>query len=370
MRVGIGLGITRRQGGDLLLALAPSVLLSETDLFVGTTTDTPSTTGAQVGLAYDRSQRLALGPDVVVNGGFDSDTVWQKTAGWTIADGVATGVATTSFRSLWQVGICPTGQVFESQVTVNSITGALTTRLGTNVGGNQIVNMTAPGTYTFRGVSNVSGGAGQDLYFVTSTDTTAVIDNAVARQVLGNHLWQSTASLRPLLQADGALRFDGVDDFGRIGAGLIANNTSGTIALRATMRAQADTRVLTGAANSGPSARLQLYRTSAGAILAAIGGTTDQGGTVVADGETATIILTWEGTVGGNATLNVNGTVTNFAYTNQPTLTQQLVIGCRNLAGVFDLHCPFDLRPGCFFVSPHTVSAAQQSTIINAWSAK
>src|SRR3990167_8241272 len=52
---------------------------------------TPVTAVEQsVGLILDKSKGLVLGPELVTNGGFDSDTTgWTKLGNWTISGGQA-----------------------------------------------------------------------------------------------------------------------------------------------------------------------------------------------------------------------------------------------------------------------------------------
>ncbi len=39
------------------------------------------------------------GPELVINGGFDSDTAWSKVSGWSIANGTATHTGGASYLS-------------------------------------------------------------------------------------------------------------------------------------------------------------------------------------------------------------------------------------------------------------------------------
>jgi len=43
------------------------------------------------------------GPELVVNGGFDTDTVWLKGVGWSIADGIASAAGAAAYQSLYQL---------------------------------------------------------------------------------------------------------------------------------------------------------------------------------------------------------------------------------------------------------------------------
>jgi hypothetical protein len=83
------------------------------------------------------------GPDVVVNGGFDTDTVWTKGAGWVIAAGVAT--ATGASGNLSQSVILTLGVLYELEFTISGYTlGSLEPKLGsTGIGTARSAN----GTY-------------------------------------------------------------------------------------------------------------------------------------------------------------------------------------------------------------------------------
>jgi hypothetical protein len=50
-----------------------------------------------------RGRAYQLGPELVTNGGFDSDVGWQKGSGWTISGGVA--VATATSNPIYQGGL-------------------------------------------------------------------------------------------------------------------------------------------------------------------------------------------------------------------------------------------------------------------------
>src|SRR3990167_5763844 len=54
--------------------------------------------------AYATNTTLALGRDVIINSGFDSDTTWSKGTGWTISGGLAScdGTQTPSTSNLQQ----------------------------------------------------------------------------------------------------------------------------------------------------------------------------------------------------------------------------------------------------------------------------
>jgi len=97
---------------------------------------TPVTAAGQVtGMVLDKSKGLALGPELVTNGGFDSDTAWTKGAGWSISDGVATfagGANANISQSLTLV----IGKTYRVTFTIpNTVSGFVAVYLGS--GGRQ-----------------------------------------------------------------------------------------------------------------------------------------------------------------------------------------------------------------------------------------
>lgn len=118
-----------------------------------------------------------LGAEKVVNGGFDTDTVWMKT-GTTISGGNlnfnATPGNSTTYQSVGAVG----GKVYEITYTIVSISsGAIVAAIS---GASGVVR-TAPGTFTERLIAT---GSTTNIGIGTSGDaTTAVVDNVSCKEV-------------------------------------------------------------------------------------------------------------------------------------------------------------------------------------------
>lgn len=119
-----------------------------------------------------------LGPELVVNGGFDADTDWAKGTGWTIAADVAThafGVSSTidqsrplNERSRYTVTFTVSGRT----------TGSVAPRFG---GGSAVVGTSraADGTYTETLVAD----AGNNLITLSASTTfDGSIDNVSVRE--------------------------------------------------------------------------------------------------------------------------------------------------------------------------------------------
>ena len=92
-----------------------------------------------------------LSSNLVQNGDFATDTDWTKGTGWSIGSGVATSDGTTS--NLDQSSVLTTSASYKATVTVSNMTiGALSFRLG-STSGDEAINITSNGTYTFYGVA-------------------------------------------------------------------------------------------------------------------------------------------------------------------------------------------------------------------------
>jgi hypothetical protein len=115
-----------------------------------------------------------LGAEIIVNGGFDTDTVWSKQAGWTIGSGVASH--TGAGASLYQAVSVVAGQTYRVAYTVTSYAS---TGLSVYLGGGTTVSgagATAPGSY----VHYIVAAAGNTIFgFGCSGDVS--LDNVSLR---------------------------------------------------------------------------------------------------------------------------------------------------------------------------------------------
>jgi hypothetical protein len=185
----------RRLGGGggfspaVLFSLAePGVWYDPSDLttlFTDTAGTTPVTApGQTVALALDKSKGLTLGPELVTNGTFDSDTVWAKDGGATISGGVGN---TTGASSRLRQDILTIGKFYQITVTVsNYVSGTPLIQYGA-------VSTSIPsanGTYTVR--VQASGAA---LFGVR--DAVCSWDNISVRELPGFHATQSILASRP-----------------------------------------------------------------------------------------------------------------------------------------------------------------------------
>ena len=185
-------------------------------LFQDSAGTTPVTAVEQpVGLMLDKSQGLVLGPELVTNGTFDTDTT-----GWSAGYGVTSSTFTASggVATLTQSGADFSPRYV---VTVTGLTIGKTYRVtadrtsGTGAGDRYVI---------FTSVSNGTGGAqspaewttGRTTFVTTATATTMYValnvnniavggiqswDNISVRELPGNHAYQTTSTSRPVLSA-------------------------------------------------------------------------------------------------------------------------------------------------------------------------
>ena len=86
----------------------------------------------------------SYGPELVVNGGFDADTDWDKDADWTIGSGRLKATFTGVGTKTSQPGILTVGKTYKVEITLSLwIAGTFTMRCGTMGGSDR----SADGTY-------------------------------------------------------------------------------------------------------------------------------------------------------------------------------------------------------------------------------
>jgi len=190
-------------------------------LFQDTAGTTPVTTpGQTVALMLDKSKGLTLGPELVTNGTFDSDTDWTKAAGWTISGGTANFSSGAIFNSIYQTITTVAGLTYKLSFDCSARTTGTFQIFAKNTDDsgallNSSVSVTSTGSYefiftalstiTFFKLTPMTSGAG------------ASFDNISVKEIPGNHATQPTTAARPTYQVDaggrGYLSFDGLDDW-------------------------------------------------------------------------------------------------------------------------------------------------------------
>jgi hypothetical protein len=151
-----------------------------------------------VGLMLDKSRGLTLGPELVVNGGFDSDTAWTKGAGWTISGGklVATSVA-SGVEAKQSIPSLVAGYRYIITFDVSVTSGILKVNLGDLGFTPTELFVPISGSYSYRPANS---GAAQITFWAASTFT-GTIDNISVRELPGSHAFQTTSTSRPVLSA-------------------------------------------------------------------------------------------------------------------------------------------------------------------------
>jgi hypothetical protein len=142
----------------------------------------------------DTNARVVIQIDGITNRAFSTDTSWTKEAGWTIAGGVAIGVATSG--SIYQDSprqLIP-GQSYTVKFTISNYSaGSITASLG---GGSPGTVRNANGTYT----EVLTAGSANTTIKFTGSNFSGNIDNTDMRMAAGNILpvfvaWDAANSL-------------------------------------------------------------------------------------------------------------------------------------------------------------------------------
>lgn len=123
-----------------------------------------------------------LGPELVVNGSFATDTAWTKGTGWTIAAGVASAVATGASALSQVIAALVPGRTYRVtySITAQTVAGdGIAFFVGTVP---QSTPRTGVGTYT----QDMVCGAGTSFQFNAAVSGTweGSIDNVSVRQVI------------------------------------------------------------------------------------------------------------------------------------------------------------------------------------------
>jgi len=114
-------------------------------------------------------------PELITNGGFDTDTVWTKGTGWVISGGVAS--SPDALGNLSQTAVLVPGRRYRVTFTVlNYVDGSTRFRLGTTA--TNATLRTANGTYVEDGTAD-----GTTFQIVTTSTGTYDIDNVSVKLV-------------------------------------------------------------------------------------------------------------------------------------------------------------------------------------------
>lgn len=144
---------------------------------VGTTPVTAA--GQSVGLRLDKSKGLVLGPELVTNGDFATDTGWTLGGNWSISGGTLNGAAATSYSYIQAIGLNPS-KTYRLLVSVTVSIGSV----AINLGGINEVAFTSSGQKTATLLLDPSA---IPFVYVSGSNFTGTIDNISVRELAGNH---------------------------------------------------------------------------------------------------------------------------------------------------------------------------------------
>jgi hypothetical protein len=145
--------------------------------------------GQSVGLRLDKSQGLVLGPELVTNGTFDTDTTgWTgRSATLSASDGRLTVTSTASSGRATQNFLVTSGVFYEASVTVIGGTGTRMVRFGVSDGNAAYFNDIGKNTtYSFKFLAT-SSSFWISLYSGDVVGNTAIFDNISVKELPGNH---------------------------------------------------------------------------------------------------------------------------------------------------------------------------------------
>lgn len=180
----------------LFSASEPGVWYDPNDistLFKGPTVQAPVTTpGDSVWLMLDKSRGTALGPDLVVNGGFSSSANWITQAGWSIAGDKASASASNTAVYQGLVGTV-NGAWYRVTFTVSDyVSGSVSVVLR----GGQTPSVSSNGTFT--ALVGPTSGSDANCYVAAASNFTGSIDNISVKELPGNHATQPTTASQPI----------------------------------------------------------------------------------------------------------------------------------------------------------------------------
>lgn len=171
-----------------------------TTLYQNSAGTTAAVVGQPVGLMLDKSRGLALGAELLGNGGFEDGST-----GWSVLNNDATHVATFSSGRLRFQSDTTTPQLLVNQtgklvvgrwykITVNIFSVASGT-VKTNCFNVDTGFPSTPGAFTFYGLATST------TFSITrnSANVDITLDSISVKELAGNHAYQTTAASRPIL---------------------------------------------------------------------------------------------------------------------------------------------------------------------------
>ena len=157
-----------------------------------------------LGVAGFQGQRArTLGLDVVINGGFDTDSDWSLGTGWSISGGVATHAAGFN-GNLQQSGIMTKGQTYKGSIVVSGMTaGTVTFTFGAST---PSLIISANGSYTIEGPVD-----GTNINIFANAAFDGSVDNVICQPYATPHAAYLDGATSKLSSYNVAA--DGLEDF-------------------------------------------------------------------------------------------------------------------------------------------------------------
>jgi hypothetical protein len=214
MSFGFGFGLPRIFYGSrafspasLFASGAPGVWYDPSDfttLFQDSSGTTPVTAVEQfVGLMLDKSQGLALGPELVTNGSGDSTANWIPTSATIASVGgelELTSTVSGTFQVNYQISTT-VGRLYKLTATVRRGTCPQPVNFGFNGVGSTSTNSTVNTSLTVYLFANASSINVQFFSTGAIVGSTFYFDNISVKELPGNHAFQSTNGSRPVVSA-------------------------------------------------------------------------------------------------------------------------------------------------------------------------
>ena len=183
-----------------------------TTMFQDSTGTIPVTADGQpVGLILDKSQGLTLGPELIVNNDFSTNTWWTPAnANASISGGVLNINSDGTYTGASKYSLLTVGTTYKVSADIVIISGTRGIFIGDTAVGYQR-ETTGAMSFTF-------GATGTTLEIKRGNGVgglVATVDNVFCKKLFGNHASQATAAKRPLYKVTGLCKrndFDAVDD--------------------------------------------------------------------------------------------------------------------------------------------------------------
>lgn len=140
-----------------------------------------------IGIGISNAARGAsgpsYGPELLANGGFDSDTVWSKGVGWTIGSGVASFSNPTGTLLAQTVATLPAGKTYQVEFDLTITAGLGCQILLSGGGGSDAGGGTLTGTG--RKTATITTTINRTIFNILGLGNAVLtIDNVSLREVL------------------------------------------------------------------------------------------------------------------------------------------------------------------------------------------